>query len=238
VKRHPALVPLSHDHHHTLARARELREAAPRGEPERRDAAARFLRHFALQVVRHFREEEELVFPLLPLEPPELARVLAEHQQIRALARRLRGDPASELLAELGTLLEAHVRLEERIVFEFVQEHVAEVDLAALRLGAREDATEGRGPVWGAESEDLNATLLVWEPGEGPAEHVNEHRDVLYVVVEGSATLTVDAEPRALHAGEATIVEKGARRALVAGPDGVRYATAHIRREPLQLKRF
>jgi len=93
-----------------------------------------------------------------------------------------------------------------------------------------------RGPVWGAASEDLNATLLEWPAGEGPAEHVNEARDVLYVVLSGSATLTLDGEPRELGAGEATIVEKGARRALVAGPDGVRYLTAHVRRGGLELK--
>lgn len=94
------------------------------------------------------------------------------------------------------------------------------------------------GPVWGAASADLNATLLEWPAGKGPAEHVNESRDVLYVALSGSATLTVDDEPRELVAGEATIVDKGARRALVAGPDGVRYLTAHVRRGGLQLKRF
>lgn len=96
----------------------------------------------------------------------------------------------------------------------------------------------GGGPVWGAASADLNATLLEWPAGEGPSEHVNEERDVLYVVVSGSARLTVDGEPGELAAGEAAIVEKGARRALVAGPEGVRYLTAHTRRGGLELKRF
>ena len=94
------------------------------------------------------------------------------------------------------------------------------------------------GPVWGAASADLNATLLEWPAGEGPPEDVNEERDVLYVVVSGSARLTVDGEPSELAAGEAVIVEKGERRALVAGPDGVRYLTAHTRRGGLELKRF
>jgi quercetin dioxygenase-like cupin family protein len=95
-----------------------------------------------------------------------------------------------------------------------------------------------RGPVWGVASADLNATLLDWPAGQGPAEHVNEQLDVLYVVVAGSVTLTVDGESRELAAGEATIVDKGASRALVAGPDGVRYLTAHVRRGGLELKRF
>jgi mannose-6-phosphate isomerase-like protein (cupin superfamily) len=94
------------------------------------------------------------------------------------------------------------------------------------------------GPIWGAASADLNATLLEWPAGEGPAEHLNERLDVLYVVLEGSATLTVDGESCDLSAGEATIVDKGARRALVAGPDGVRYLTAHIRRGGLEIKRL
>ena len=93
------------------------------------------------------------------------------------------------------------------------------------------------GPVWGAASEDLNATLLEWPAGAGPPEHVNEHRDVLYVVVSGSLTLTVDGEPNELGPGEAVIVETGARRAVVAGPEGVRYLTAHIRRGGLEIKR-
>lgn len=94
------------------------------------------------------------------------------------------------------------------------------------------------GPVWGAASDDLNATLLEWPPGEGPAEHRNEHLDVLYVVVSGSALLTVDGEPRELLAGDAAIVSKGATRALAAGSGGVRYVTAHVRRGALELKRF
>ena len=92
-----------------------------------------------------------------------------------------------------------------------------------------------RGPIWGAESDDLNATMLVWPAGEGPAEHANDARDVLYVVLEGNATLTLDDEPRTVAAGDALIVDKGVRRALVAGADGVRYVTAHIRRGGLQI---
>ena len=238
MKRHPALVPLSHDHHHTLVRARELRRAAAADDAARREASERFLRHFGLHVVRHFREEEELVFPLLPLQPAELDRVLAEHQRIRALAARLRRGPDPETVAELAALLEEHIRLEERVVFELVQERVPDAELAALRLAPREEEPEARGPVWGAASDDLNATLLVWPPGEGPAEHVNEHRDVLYAVLAGGGLLQLDGESRALHEGDVLVVEKGVSRALRAGPLGIRYLTAHVRRGGLELRRF
>lgn len=94
-----------------------------------------------------------------------------------------------------------------------------------------------KGPVWGAASEDLNATMLVWPPGDGPAEHVNDSRDVLYVVLEGDATLTLDGDPRTVVAGDALIVDKGVRRSLRAGSDGVRYVTAHLRRGGLEIRR-
>jgi quercetin dioxygenase-like cupin family protein len=93
-----------------------------------------------------------------------------------------------------------------------------------------------RGPVWGAESEDLNATILEWPPGDGPPAHVNEERDVLYVVLAGSARLEVDGEVSELTAGAPVIVDKGRSRALAAGANGVRYLTAHLRRPGLQIK--
>ena len=94
-----------------------------------------------------------------------------------------------------------------------------------------------RGPVWGAASEDLNATLLVWPAGEGPPEHVNAERDVLYVVLEGGGVLTVDGEEQELAAGAALIVDKGCARALLAGADGIRYVTAHVRRGGLAIRK-
>jgi quercetin dioxygenase-like cupin family protein len=91
------------------------------------------------------------------------------------------------------------------------------------------------GPVWGTESEDLNATILEWAAGEGPPEHVNETRDVAVVVLAGAGELSLDGEPRPLAAGDVLVVPKGARRRFTAGPEGIRYATVHRRREGLQI---
>lgn len=87
-----------------------------------------------------------------------------------------------------------------------------------------------RGPIWGAESAELNATILEWPAGDGPGETVSQ-LDVVYVVLAGSIVLN----GRELSAGEAVIVAKGERRTLVAGPDGARYLTAHRRRGLLQV---
>lgn len=91
-----------------------------------------------------------------------------------------------------------------------------------------------RGPVWGAESDELNATILDWPPGDGPGETVSK-LDVVYAVLAGSIALSVDGREERLAAGEATIVPKDTPRRVVAGPDGARYLTAHRRRGLLHL---
>jgi quercetin dioxygenase-like cupin family protein len=233
VKRHRALVPLSHDHHHALVAARRLRRP---GEADAAVEADAFSRFFADESVRHFREEEEQLFPLVAESEearPLIVRALLEHQRLHALAGRLAsGETATR--RELAELLEAHVRFEERELFPLI-ERLVEDRLPALELEV-EPPLEGRGPVWGAESQDLNATLLVWGAGEGPPEHVNDERDVLVFVVEGSATITVDGEERRLEVGEATIIDKRTRRRLIAGGHGVRYLSVHLRRPPLQIQ--
>jgi hemerythrin-like domain-containing protein len=116
MKRHPALIPLSHDHHRALVEARRLRRAAD--APESAAAATGFLRFFADETIPHFRQEEELLFPsVLDLEEARelLVRALLEHQRLHALTARLQqlvdtGGEVDETMRELGLLLEAHVR--------------------------------------------------------------------------------------------------------------------------------
>jgi quercetin dioxygenase-like cupin family protein len=248
VRRHRALAPLSHDHHHSLVEARRLRRAA---NGPGADAAARaFLRFFAAEGIRHFREEEELLFPLVADRPEArepVVRALLEHQRLHALAAQLApqahaGRPSPELMSELGERLDEHVRYEERELFPLIERLVDEATLELLTFepaGAPVPAASiGRGPVWGGESEDLNATVLVWEPGGGPPEHVNHERDVLVAVIDGSATIVLDDdETHRLEPGTALIVDKGRKRRISAGRGGVRYVSAHLRRPPLQIGR-
>ncbi len=103
------------------------------------------------------------------------------------------------------------------------------VDLATI---------DGRGPAWGTASEELNATLLVWGPGEGQPEHVNAERDVALVVLAGAGLLVLGGEKHALTAGALTIVPRGASRSIVAGPEGLRCLTVHRRRGGLGVTDF
>jgi len=146
VKRHPALVALSDDHHHELVQARRLLAAADAPPEARLRAASAYVEVFFSETVEHFRREEENVFPLYARQPAAnvelLDRIVREHMELHGLARTLRaevsaGDVSGETLAAVGALLRAHVRLEERELFEDVQRVVPPEELDALGRGPR-----------------------------------------------------------------------------------------------------
>ena len=93
--------------------------------------------------------------------------------------------------------------------------------------------TRGPGPQWGMQSNELNATLLDWPPGGGVAAHINNELDVLIVVLQGSASVSLAGDEHQLASGELLLVPRGSTRSITAGRDGVRYLSIHRRRDPL-----
>jgi quercetin dioxygenase-like cupin family protein/formiminotetrahydrofolate cyclodeaminase len=106
----------------------------------------------------------------------------------------------------------------------------AQAELAVADLAP---ATPGSGPRWGMQSDELNATLLTWPAGHELAAHVNDELEVMLVVLAGSACVTVDGADHHLSADQLLLIPRGCVRAVVAGPDGVRYLSTHRRRGPL-----
>ena len=96
---------------------------------------------------------------------------------------------------------------------------------------------EGRGPLWGDATDDLNLTLLAWPEGQGAPEHVNDACDVVFVVIAGRGTAVLDGVAHDVRAGTAVVIPRGTRRALTAGPGGIRYLSAHRRRGGLAITR-
>ena len=125
-KRHPALIPLSHDHHHGLALALRCRKHAlgqlNPGDPAAIKAcAAEASRFFNENLTAHFDAEETVLFPLMAAheECRELvARLEDEHRKFRRLVARP-ADPGGlrKFLFDFGDLLEQHIRSEERQLF-------------------------------------------------------------------------------------------------------------------------
>jgi quercetin dioxygenase-like cupin family protein/hemerythrin-like domain-containing protein len=248
--RHPVLIPLSRDHHRDLVHARRLQAAAQETASERVAPARAFVAFFSTHMVSHFRREEETVFPLLVEGDSEdralLVEALLDHQQLHALAARLADEletdaVSSEVLDATGSLLESHVRLEERRLFPLVEqlagERLDQIDLPPQQDSpvVDLDAAEGEGPLWGAASDDLNITMLSWYPGSATPEHVNEDRDVLVLCLAGSGTVVLGGALHTFAEGQMLIIEKGSPRRIEAGPHGLRYLSVHLRRPGLQI---
>lgn len=142
LRRDPALVALSRDHHGVLVQALALRRAA---EPQATAPAVRaaidaYLAFHAAEISDHMGDEEDVLLPrAASVDPAGAARIVAEHREIEALAARLRaaqgdGPGVRADLRALGELLDDHVRFEERAFFMRVQ---AGLDATALAdLGA------------------------------------------------------------------------------------------------------
>ena len=147
-KRHPSLVPLSHDHHHGLALALRCRKHAlgqlnPGDRDSVEDCAAEVDRFFQAALLPHFEAEEKVLFPALSGHGPWDATVRQlekEHDVFRTqLSGRESGgaDHGSALrkfLFDFGDLLERHIRLEERELFPMFEKLIPQDE--ADRLGA------------------------------------------------------------------------------------------------------
>jgi len=155
MRRHAGLIPLSHDHHDALVVAQGLilgRSRAPRSDwpTDRRTQVDRVVAFFAQTLRSHFEIEETHLFPTvvarLPDEANLVAQLLEEHLAMRTRIRDLERDPTTDLevrLPALGRLLEAHVRREERVLFETMQREMEPADLETLGMQLRARAREG-----------------------------------------------------------------------------------------------
>lgn len=123
MKRSAALAALSRDHQHALDAALRLRRADAASVEA---AIERFRSFFADEGRRHFEIEEQLILPALPANDSEWGpgreRVLADHEAIRRQAAELASAQDLVVAARtLGEQLHAHVRFEERTLFEILE---------------------------------------------------------------------------------------------------------------------
>ncbi len=67
MKRHPALYPLSHDHHQGLILAQQLKKGAPqyKGMPSTLEEKKNYtISFYNNELKKHFYDEEKILFPL------------------------------------------------------------------------------------------------------------------------------------------------------------------------------
>ena len=146
MKRHAALIPLSRQHHDGLALCvfieRDLSDDAGPAVAER--LRKQVLDAWELELSGHFAVEEQVLFPAAReaiQQPDTVDQLVREHDEIRAEISSLESAEGSDLVAGLLSLrqrLVAHIRFEERVLFEAIQASVSEDGL--LDLGRRIDA--------------------------------------------------------------------------------------------------
>ena len=130
MRRHPALVPLSRDHHVALSVALRLRQSEIATADEARRALLAFWRKGG---AAHFQAEEAILLPAIEGHPLQ-REVIAQHDEIReriaAIETSVHPEPA--VLHDLGTRLADHVRLEERELFPLLERTLDEASLVRV----------------------------------------------------------------------------------------------------------
>ena len=140
MKRHPALIPLSQDHHQGLLLAQLIKKDAPNynGLPNDLIGKMNYAKEvYTNDLVQHFKDEEELVFPFLKGKNKEVDKLISEilNEHILLKQKIISLDKNSDLinqLDEIGILLDEHIRKEERILFEKAQVLLNEKELKMI----------------------------------------------------------------------------------------------------------
>ena len=135
MKRDASLVPLSRQHFHALVLCMRIHRKRARPSVLRREMLALY----AGDVRFHFQAEEKFLFPAarrMASLAPLVRELWEEHKKLRrAFAAARRRALQSAQLTRFANLLEAHIRKEERQLFEECQKQMPGKELGAL--GAR-----------------------------------------------------------------------------------------------------
>ena len=140
MKRHDALAPLSREHHGALILAQLLKNITTvyTGLPaDVIGKAAYAIRFYNEELVKHFKEEEDIVIATITgmdVMLDTLANeIIAEHKELQILFTTINDAvDLSAHLEKIGNTLEQHIRKEERIFFPLVQQLCNQAQLATI----------------------------------------------------------------------------------------------------------
>ncbi|MDC8001308.1 hemerythrin domain-containing protein [Aequorivita todarodis] len=129
IKRHQALIPLSRQHHFGLLFSWKLRKGFSKNiETERLQEYAKWF--YENEIKPHFRDEEKYLFPILEKDNELIERALKEHRRIKRLFNDTKNPEKS--LHHLEEELDAHIRFEERVLFNEIQQVATKAQLEKI----------------------------------------------------------------------------------------------------------
>jgi len=137
IKRHEALQPLSREHHQGLLLAMKVGKGLKKGVALNRikKYVDWFFSHY---LESHFEAEEKYAFPILGDNHAGIQQALEEHRKIEAFVKSPMHGIQEEKLIEFKQLLEGHIRLEERQLFNEIQEKASEEELVEMNKHLQE----------------------------------------------------------------------------------------------------
>lgn len=132
LKRHQAIVSFSRDHHFGLLLVWKIRQGLNKAITAER-ISNYVLFFFKEDIEKHFREEEQLLFCILPVDDVLRKQGETDHQTIyRLIAAIEEKKDDTSLLSQLADELEKHIRFEERELFNHLQNNSRADDLEAI----------------------------------------------------------------------------------------------------------
>lgn len=122
IKRHAAFVAFSKDHHFGLLLVWKTKTGLKNDISADR-ISNYILYFFEKDLQQHFREEEQLIFSKLSQDDALRVQAEAEHENIYSIVGELKQNKHDKtLLQRFATTLDDHIRFEERILFNHMQE--------------------------------------------------------------------------------------------------------------------
>lgn len=124
IKRSKAFVQFSRDHHFGLLLVWRIRQDLTKGTAI--SEINNYIYEFFIDDLQlHFKEEEELMFSKLDAADPLRVQAENEHEAIYQMMTTIQASNAGTiLLRQFADLLEAHIRFEERTLFNHLQQHM------------------------------------------------------------------------------------------------------------------
>ncbi len=130
IKRSEQLAPLSREHHEGLLFAWKIRQGI--ANRTSLDIMKKYvLWYWKHHIKPHFFQEEKILVPAMPEDHPLVVKMLEDHDNIRELILGLDDEADTITLGMLSSLLNSHIRFEERKLFTYL-----ELTLAAEQLNA------------------------------------------------------------------------------------------------------
>ena len=135
IKRHPSLIQVSREHHFGLLLSWKIREGLKRNvDPKRiKEYTDWFYNNYQK---KHFKIEEKYMYPVLGNNHPLVIQALQEHRSMDALFQE--EDHIEDALKALEKAMESHIRFEERVLFNTIQETASDVQLQLIEANHNE----------------------------------------------------------------------------------------------------